>query len=92
MTKISEKLKNPNISSGQRKKLEAKRNQLGAQIDGLSKDSTGQRIQLPKAQFKKIDAALNSFKFKNKRVKTKTNAELSKVVVKAKKIFDKYYL
>ena len=90
MNKISEKLKNPNISSGQRKKLEAKRNQLGAQIDGLSKDSTGQRIQLPKAQFKKIDAALNSFKFKNKRVKTKTNAELSKVVVKAKKVFDKY--
>ena len=88
--KINAKLKDPNISERQRKRLERTRNQLGIQIDNLSKDSTGQRIAMPKADIKKIETALNSFTFKNKRVKTKTNKELTKVFSSARKVYNDY--
>jgi len=88
--KINTQLKNPNISASKRKLLERTRNQLGIKIDRLSKDSTGQRIKIPKKESSRIDSALNSFDFKNKRVKTKTNKELSKTLIKARSVFKEY--
>ena len=88
--KINTQLKNPNISASKRKLLERTRNQLGIKVDRLSKDSTGQRIKIPKKESSRIDSALNSFDFKNKRVKTKTNKELSKTLIKARSVFKEY--
>ena len=88
--KINAKLKEPNISEGQRKKLERTRNQLGIQIDSLSKDNSGQRLSLPKVEVKNIESALGSFKFKNKRVKTKTDKELEETLVNALDTVDEY--
>ena len=88
--KINAQLKNPNISTSKRKLLERTRNQLGIKIDRLSKDSTGQAIKIPKKESSRIDSALNSFNFKNKRVKTKTNKELGETLVKARNIFKEY--
>lgn len=80
-----------NVSARKRKRLENERNQLGIQIDNISKDNTGNRLPLlPKGVVTQIEKTLNSFEFKGKVVKSKTKKEVDTLIVLTTKKYEEY--
>jgi len=75
LNKVTAKLKDPNLSKKQRKRLTREQNLLGIKIDTLSKDPAGVRLPLESEVFKNIDTALNSFEFKNRKSNIRENVE-----------------